>query len=126
MNLLSCLWLLWRNWPLIAGSPALSVVTALALTAGTPPTYAANISMLVSASNQEGGTITAYQAALLSRQRMQSYANLLTSRRVIQAIAEGEDVDRLRANAEAEAVPDTVLLRATVTDSAEAVSMPRQ
>ncbi|WP_433364409.1 polysaccharide biosynthesis tyrosine autokinase [Streptosporangium sp. CA-115845] len=116
MNLLSCLWLLWRNWPLIAGSLALSVVTALALTAGTPPTYAASISMLVSTSNQEGGTITAYQAALLSQQRMQSYANLLTSRRVIQAIAEGEDVDRLRENVEAEAVPDTVLLRATVTD----------
>ncbi|MEU8382065.1 polysaccharide biosynthesis tyrosine autokinase [Streptosporangium sp. NPDC048865] len=116
MNLLFCLWLLRKNWILIAGALALSVVTAGALTAVMPPTYAASVSMLVSTSNQEGGTSTAYQAALLSEQRMRSYANLLTSRRVIQAITEGGDVDRLRENVEAEAVPDTVLLRATVND----------
>lgn len=116
MNLLSCLWLLRKNWLLIAGSLMLSVMTALLLTAGTPSTYAASVSMLVSASNQERGMSTAYQAALLSQQRMQSYASLLTSRRVIQAIVKGEDVDKLRENVKAEAVPDTVLLRATVTD----------
>ncbi len=116
MNLLSCLWLLRKNWLLIAGALTLSVVMAGTLTAIMPPTYAASVSMLVSTSNQEGGTSTAYQAALLSQQRMLSYANLLTSRRVVQAIADGEDVDELRRNVEAEAVPDTVLLRATVTD----------
>lgn len=116
MNLLTCLWLLRKNWPFIAGGLVLSVVTALVLSARAPPTYAAGVSMMVSASNREGGTITAYQAALLSQQRMQSYANLLTSRRVIQAVVGGGDVDRLRENVEAEAVPDTVLLRVTVTD----------
>ncbi|MGW4421168.1 polysaccharide biosynthesis tyrosine autokinase [Streptosporangium sp. NPDC004631] len=116
MNLLSYLWLIRKNWPFITGTLALSIVAALALTAVMPPAYAASVSMMVSASNQEGGTVTAYQAALLSQQRMQSYANLLTSRRVLQAIAGGGDVEKLRKNIVAEAVPDTVLLRATVTD----------
>ncbi|MEV7004914.1 polysaccharide biosynthesis tyrosine autokinase [Streptosporangium sp. NPDC051022] len=116
MNLLSCLGLVWKNRRFVAGALVLSVVTALVLTAVTVPTYAASVSMLVSASNQEGGTITAYQAALLSQQRMQSYANLLTSRRVVRAVAGEGDVEELRKRIEAEAVPDTVLLRATVTD----------
>ncbi|GHE27461.1 capsular exopolysaccharide biosynthesis protein [Streptosporangium violaceochromogenes] len=116
MNLLAFLWLLRKNWPFIVGGLVLSVVTALVLSARTPPVYVAGVSMMVSASNREGGTVTAYQAALLSQQRMQSYANLLTSRRVIQAVVDGGDVDRLRENVEAEAVPGTVLLRATVTD----------
>ncbi|MEU0516485.1 polysaccharide biosynthesis tyrosine autokinase [Streptosporangium sp. NPDC006007] len=106
-----------RNWLFILLSLVLAVTAALVITANTSPKYVATISMLVSGHDKEGSLSTAYQAGMLSQQRVQSYANLLSSRRVVSQITTGEDVQRLQANITVEAIPSTVLLRATVADT---------
>lgn len=106
-----------RNWLLILLALIVSVAAALVVTANTPPRYVATISMLVSGQNREGSLTTAYQAGMLSAQRVTSYASLLTSRRVVGQITDGADVHRLQGNITAEVVPDTVLLRAGVADT---------
>ncbi|WP_440100726.1 polysaccharide biosynthesis tyrosine autokinase [Streptosporangium sp. H16] len=105
-----------RNWPLILLALVLAVGASAAVTAGTPPKYVATISMLVSGHDREGSLSTAYQAGMLSAQRVHSYATLLSSRRVVAQITGEDDVERVQANITAEAVPGTVLLRATVGD----------
>ncbi|MEU0567491.1 polysaccharide biosynthesis tyrosine autokinase [Nonomuraea sp. NPDC005983] len=116
MDLLYYVRLARRNWLLILLSLVLGVASALTVTANTPPKYVASISMLVSAHDKEGSLSTAYQAGILSAQRVQSYATLLSSRRVVSQVTPAADVPRLQANITAEAVPGTVLLRAAVTD----------
>ncbi|WP_405146792.1 polysaccharide biosynthesis tyrosine autokinase [Sphaerisporangium sp. NBC_01403] len=116
MDLLHFIRLARRNWPLVILSLVLSVGAALVVTAKTPPKYVATITMMVSGYDKVGSLTTAYQAGMLSTQRVQSYANLLTSRRLISQIAGGEDVRRLQAGVKAEAIPATMLLRAMVTD----------
>ncbi|MEV8633555.1 polysaccharide biosynthesis tyrosine autokinase [Streptosporangium sp. NPDC051023] len=117
MDLLYYIRLMRRNWLLILLSLALGVAAAFTVTANTPPKYVATISMLVSGYDKEGSLSTAYQAGMLSQQRVQSYATLLSSRRVVSQIASGEEVARIQANITVEAVPSTVLLRATVSDT---------
>ncbi|MEU3165466.1 polysaccharide biosynthesis tyrosine autokinase [Streptosporangium sp. NPDC006930] len=117
MDLLYYARLVRRNWLIILLSLILAVGAALAVTANMPPKYVSTISMLVSGHDKEGSLSTAYQAGMLSAQRVQSYANLLSSRRVVGQIVEGEDIARVQGNISAEAVPGTVLLRATVTDT---------
>ncbi|MGV9779148.1 polysaccharide biosynthesis tyrosine autokinase [Streptosporangium sp. NPDC003464] len=117
MDLLYYIRLARRNWLLIVFSLLLAVATASVVTAGTPPKYVATITMLVSGHDREGSLSTAYQAGMLSQQRVQSYAELLTSRRMISQIAAGEDVQRLQDNITAESIPYTVLIRATVADT---------
>lgn len=117
MDLLYYTRLMRRNWLFILLSLVLAVTAALVITANTSPKYVATISMLVSGHDKEGSLSTAYQAGMLSQQRVQSYANLLSSRRVVSQITTGEDVQRLQANITVEAIPSTVLLRATVADT---------
>ncbi|GAA3088710.1 polysaccharide biosynthesis tyrosine autokinase [Streptosporangium carneum] len=117
MNLLYYTRLMRRNWLLLLLSLVMAVVAALVVTANTPPRYVATISMLVSGHDKEGSLSTAYQAGMLSQQRMQSYASLLSSRRVVSQIASGAEIGRLQANITVEAVPSTVLLRVTVGDT---------
>ncbi|MFJ2029953.1 polysaccharide biosynthesis tyrosine autokinase [Streptosporangium sp. NPDC087985] len=120
MDLLYYVRLIRRSWPLILFSLVLAVAAASFVTAHTPPKYVATITMLVSGHDREGSLSTAYQAGMLSQQRVQSYAELLTSRRVIEKIAEGGDVQSLQENITAQSIPATVLLRATVTDTSPA------
>lgn len=120
MDLLYYMRLIRRNWLLVLFSLVLAVAAASFVTAHTPPRYVATITMLVSGHDREGSLSTAYQAGMLSQQRVQSYAELLTSRRVIEKITEGDDVQRLQGNITAESIPDTVLIRATVTDTVPA------
>ncbi|GIH71413.1 polysaccharide biosynthesis tyrosine autokinase [Sphaerimonospora thailandensis] len=106
-----------RNWLFLLLSLLIGVGVAVVVTVNTPPKYPATISMLVSGDEKEGGVAAALQAGALSQQRVRSYATLLTSRRVIGQIAAGRDVPELQANITAEVIPDTALLRATVTDT---------
>ncbi|WP_436762427.1 polysaccharide biosynthesis tyrosine autokinase [Streptosporangium sp. V21-05] len=116
MELLYCTRFVRRNWPLILLALFLAAGVATTVTAGMPPRYVATISMLVSGHDREGSLSTAYQAGMLSAQRVHSYATLLSSRRVVGQITGKDDVERLQENITAEAVPGTVLLRATVGD----------
>ncbi|MEU7740396.1 polysaccharide biosynthesis tyrosine autokinase [Nonomuraea sp. NPDC049158] len=117
MDLLYYMRLVRRNWLLILASLAIGMGAAAVVTANTPPKYVAAISMLVSGQDREGGLSAAYQAGILSAQRVQSYATLLSSHRVVSQIAAPEDIRSVQANISAEVVPGTVLLHATVTDS---------
>ncbi|MFC7649825.1 Wzz/FepE/Etk N-terminal domain-containing protein [Streptosporangium lutulentum] len=106
-----------RNWLLILLSLILAVGAAIAVTSSTPPKYVATITMMVSGHDREGSLSTAIQAGALSQQRVQSYANLLPSHRVVSQIAKDDDIQRVQENITAQVVPGTVILRATVTDT---------
>ncbi|GAA3255719.1 polysaccharide biosynthesis tyrosine autokinase [Nonomuraea helvata] len=117
MDLLYYVRLARRNWLLILLALVLSVVTAVVVTANTPPKYVATISMLVTGHDKEGSPSTAYQAGMLSEQRVQSYATLLSSRRVVSQITGPESIGSVQSNISTEVVPGTVLIRASVSDS---------
>lgn len=117
MELLYYAQLVRRSWLLLLLALGVGVGGALIVTANTPPKYVATITMLVSADDREDSVAAALQAGALSQQRVQSYAALLTSRRVIGQVAHGADIPVLQANVTAESIPNTTLLRATVTDT---------
>ncbi|GGK67527.1 chromosome partitioning protein [Sphaerisporangium melleum] len=117
MQLIYLLRLARRNWGFVILAVLVSVAAALAVTAQTPPQYQATTSLLVYGHDKEGGLSTAIQAGALSQQRVQSYASLLTSNRVIGRVAKGQEIERVAASVKVEAVPLTTLLRVTVTDT---------
>ncbi|GGO65605.1 polysaccharide biosynthesis tyrosine autokinase [Nonomuraea cavernae] len=116
MDLLSLVRLARKNWMLIFLSLIISVGAALVVTANMPPKYVATITMLFSSYDKQGAFSPAYQVGTLS-QGVQSYATLLTSRRLVSEIATGDEIPRLQARITAEVVPGTVLLRAMVSDA---------
>jgi capsular exopolysaccharide synthesis family protein len=107
-----------KRWWLVVGAMIVAFGAALAVTAVTPPKYAASATFFVG--TQTKGISDAYQGSLFSQQRIKSYADLLTSDRLAQAIVDddsaGLTADQVRGKITANAVPDTVLLEATVTD----------
>ncbi|WP_344937567.1 polysaccharide biosynthesis tyrosine autokinase [Sphaerisporangium flaviroseum] len=105
-----------RNLVFILLSLVLAVTAALVVAAKTPPKYEATITMLVSGHDKEGSLATALQSGALSQQRVQSYANLLTSRRVVGRFVPAEEVRQVQSGIRAEAIPMTMLLRATLAD----------
>jgi capsular exopolysaccharide synthesis family protein len=110
-----------RNWALIAGCAALALVTAWIATVRTTPRYAASVTIFVAGRGSDGSS--AYQASLLSEERIKSYAHLLTSDRLVGALARarpGLTAERLRGEISADVVPGTVLLRVTVHDPSPA------
>jgi capsular exopolysaccharide synthesis family protein len=128
MELLRYLRLLRRRWMLVAASVLLALTAAALATARMSPEYSSSITMIVSAPDEgtAGGT-AAYQGVLSSQERAKSYAELIRSRRVTEAVAAavggGVTADDLRRRITARALPDTMLLRATVTDESPALAM---
>jgi capsular exopolysaccharide synthesis family protein len=127
MELLHYARLLRRRWVLLATSVLLSMIVAALVTARTSPQYAASVTLVVTAPEDGGNPVAAYQGFLLSKERARSYAMLIRSRGVTDDVAKALGVgltgEELRARITAEAVPDTVLLRATVTDGSPALAM---
>jgi capsular exopolysaccharide synthesis family protein len=110
-----------RSWSLVLVCVVLGGLLAAAATWRATKVYAASVTMMVSSSSdQADGAASAYQASLLSQLRVKSYAELIASDRVAAAVIRRlglpEDPDSLRGRLDAQAVPDTVLLRATVQD----------
>lgn len=124
MELLSYLRLLRRRWMIVAASVLLALTTAAIATARMTPEYATSVTMVVPERDDAAGP---YQAVLSSQERVKSYAELVTSRGVAQAVAAnvggGLTAEDLRSRITARAVPGTVLLRATVTDASPAMAM---
>ncbi|MFI7642201.1 polysaccharide biosynthesis tyrosine autokinase [Nonomuraea sp. NPDC049400] len=119
MDLLYFIRLARKNWVLILLSLIISLGAAVVVTANMPPKYVATITMLFSSYDKRGGFSPAYQVGTLS-EGVQSYADLLTSRRMVSQLTTAEDVPRLQQNITAEVVPGTVLLRAMVSDQTPA------
>lgn len=108
-----------KRWWLVVGSVVVALGAATLITTLTPSKYSASVVFFVGAQTK-GGVSDAYQGSLFSQQRIQSYADLLTSDRLAQAIvdhdAAGRTAAQVRESITATAVPNTVLLEATVTD----------
>jgi capsular exopolysaccharide synthesis family protein len=126
MELLYYLRLLCRRWVLLATSVFLALTVAAIMTVRTSPQYAASITLIVSAPD-DGNAAAAYQAVLSSQERAKSYAKLIRSRSVTSEVARvlgnGVTPEELQQRITAEAVPGTILLRATVTDTSPALAM---
>jgi capsular exopolysaccharide synthesis family protein len=107
-----------KGWWIIAIAVLLSLSLAFVITSNTTPMYATNTTYFVSTSAR--GVSDSYQGGLFSVQRVKSYADLLTSDRLARAVVErtgvGLSPDAVRARINAHAVPETVLLQATVID----------
>ena len=107
-----------KRWWLVAGSIVVALGAAMLVTTLTPPKYSASVTFFVG--TQTKGVSDAYQGSLFSQQRIKSYADLLTSDRLAQAIVDndpmGRTPDQVQESITANAIPDTVLLEATVTD----------
>jgi capsular exopolysaccharide synthesis family protein len=108
-----------RRWWLVLGSVVVALGVAAAITVFTPPRYEASVTFFVSAQTK-GGVTDAYQGDLFSQQRVASYVDLLTSDRLARQIVRRGDTGLTTAQVQerigARAVPNTVLLKATVTD----------
>jgi capsular exopolysaccharide synthesis family protein len=114
-----------KQWLLISLVVGLALAGGAAFTLAATPQYAANVTFFVTTSGAgAGGVADAYQGSLFSQQRVKSYVDLLGSERLAKAIVEKEGLTRTPADVAsritAVAVPDTVLLQATVTDSSPA------
>jgi capsular exopolysaccharide synthesis family protein len=121
MEVVRYLRLVRRQWPLILACAGLAVAAAAFATWLTPPTYQSSITMFVSVAESTPDTSAAYEANRLSAERVKSYADLLNSRRlateVAGALRDGRTAGQIQGEVSAQIVPDTVLLRAAVTDT---------
>ncbi|MET7424819.1 polysaccharide biosynthesis tyrosine autokinase [Dactylosporangium sp. NPDC005555] len=107
-----------KRWWCVAITVALAAGAAYIYCAAQTPRYATSLTFFVTTPNR--GVSDAYQGNLFTQQRVKSYASLLVSDRLAAKIAAdpriGLDAKQVRARITAAPVPDTVLLRAVVTD----------
>lgn len=107
-----------KNWWIAVLAVAVSLGLAALITVQTPPQYATSTTFFIT--TPTNGVSDAYQGGLFSRERVKSYANLLTGDRLAKSIAAqpglGLTAGEIRRRIVAKAVPETVLLEATVTD----------
>jgi capsular exopolysaccharide synthesis family protein len=126
MELLYYLRLLARRWILLATAVLLALIVAALATARMSPVYAASITLVVDTPG-DGTSFAAYQAVLSAQERAKSYAGLIRSRsvtaQVAKAMGDGFTPEEVQRRITAQVVPDTVLLRATVTDTSPALAM---
>jgi capsular exopolysaccharide synthesis family protein len=115
-----------ERWRIVISCLLLGLLGAGVVTMLVPPRYAAAVTMYVSAPMANptvpGATLSqdaAYQGSLLAKARMQSYALLLTNDRITQPVINslnlGISPAQLAGQITVSAVPDTVVLAATVT-----------
>ncbi len=109
-----------RSWPLLVVCVMLGALVAAAATWREAKAYAAAETLVVVSSDGTDSATSAYQGGLLSQQRVKSYVDLVASDRIAAGAVARLGLDMpsrsLQAKIKAEAVPDTVLLRITVTD----------
>jgi capsular exopolysaccharide synthesis family protein len=112
-----------KQWLLISLVVGLALAGGAAVTLAATPQYAASVTFFVTTSGTGGvgGVADAYQGSLFSQQRVKSYVDLLGSERLAKSMVEAEELglepDEVAGRITAVALPDTVLLQATVTDS---------
>lgn len=112
-----------RHWLLICLSVLVCTASAAVLAWTRPPTYAAQTQMFVSTSGPTGVTNDlgqTYQGALFSQQQVFSYAQLVSSPAVVQAVVHqlglSDSVASIQSEIQASVPAGTVLIDATVTD----------
>jgi capsular exopolysaccharide synthesis family protein len=122
MTLPEYLRLLRERWVLLVVAVALGLVGAGVVTVLSPQQYSANATLyIVAEGNEASGNSSAYEGSLLSKERMESYTQLLTSLRiardVVTALRLDTSPEELAGRLSASAEPDTVLVTAEVVDA---------
>jgi capsular exopolysaccharide synthesis family protein len=120
LTLRSFLGLLRDHWKLITLVTLLAGAISAGLTARMTPLYSSSLTFYVSAQTKSSDAVQAYQADLLSQQKVQSYADLLTgpmlAGEVASRLGQPMTTAEIQAELSAQAVPQTVLLTVTVTN----------
>src|SRR5262245_7608303 len=108
-----------KRWWLVFAFVGVSTLGGALVTANTTPQYATNVTFFVTTTAGRDAS-DSYQGALFSQQRVKSYADLLSGDRLARAIVDHHGIDlppaEVQARISANAVLNTVLLEATVTD----------
>lgn len=118
MELRDYLGVLRKQWRLVALCTLLAVAAALALTAQATPQYRTSVKFFVSVPSDD--TTSAYTGGLFSQQRVKSYADVIAGESTAESVAgalPGLSPEDVEGKITAVAVPETVLLTATVTDT---------
>lgn len=111
------------RWKIVALGLLLGTAAGVCVTAMSEPEYAATSTIFITGRAGESDATTAYQASLLSEQKVQSYVALFAGDRVAQDVAAGLGADpqagqaAVRDRITAVAKPGTALLTLTVTDT---------
>ena len=107
-----------RRWLLILGSVVVAVALSALITSQTTKQYASTARVFISTTPSNSSD--AYQGGLFSEQRVSSYADLISglelSQRVIDQLQLDMSASALARKINASVVPDTVVLKITVTD----------
>ncbi|MEA3218387.1 MAG: hypothetical protein QOJ19_4543 [Acidimicrobiia bacterium] len=108
------------GWWVIAMAALLGVAAGGGMTWSATPLYSSTTKLFVSTSTTTDSS-SAYQGNLFSQQRVASYAELLTGVQLAAGVVEELQLDispeQLASMVSATAVPDTVILTVTVTDT---------
>ncbi|MFJ6194510.1 polysaccharide biosynthesis tyrosine autokinase [Micromonospora sp. NPDC092111] len=119
MDVRTCLRLVRRHWWIVLVTLMVAVGSAALVTVRTAPRYVASVTFFVTTPSQ--GVTDAYQGGLFLQQRVKSYADLLRSDRLAQAVVAdaslGLTADDVQRRVSTSTETGTVLLRATVTDT---------
>jgi capsular exopolysaccharide synthesis family protein len=119
MDLRSNLRVLRRNWWVVLVTVMISLGVAALMTVRAQPRYVASVTFFVTTPSQ--GVSDAYQGSVFMQQRVKSYADLLQSDRLAQSVVArsslGLTADQVQSRIKAATIPDTVLLRGTITDT---------
>ncbi|GAA2559015.1 polysaccharide biosynthesis tyrosine autokinase [Winogradskya consettensis] len=110
-----------KRWWMVVTAVAVALALGTLLTVQAVPRYATSVTFFVT--TPSAGVSDAYQGGLFSQERVKSYSTLLSGDRIAQLVAGSPGIDldatEVRARITAQAVPETVLLQATVTDSSK-------
>jgi succinoglycan biosynthesis transport protein ExoP len=110
-----------RRWRIVVACALLAVIAAGAATLLTAKVYAATTRLFVSPQGTQASLSDAYQGGLLSEAKVTSYAELVSSRPVADAVIARlglvESAGGLQERITATSTPNTVLLDVTVRDS---------
>jgi non-specific protein-tyrosine kinase len=127
MDLMRYARVLRAHWVLIVVAMLLCILAADLLAMRQQPMYAAHSQLFVSvASTSKLTPSETYQGGLFSQQRVESYANLISSPRVAQAVISrlrlSRSVPEMQSQIHASVVPGTVLINIAVKDRTPALA----
>jgi capsular exopolysaccharide synthesis family protein len=121
MGIRGYLHLVRRHWWIVLVTLMVALGAAVVIMVRTPLRYEASVTFFVATPSQGG--VNASQGGLSPQQRVRSYADLLTSDRLAQSVAEsqpGLTADQVQRRISTSSESDTVLLKATFTDTNQA------
>jgi tyrosine-protein kinase len=128
MDLMRYARVLRAHWVLIVVAMVLCILAADVIAMRRQPTYAAHSQLFVSVASTSAELTPSetYQGGLFSQQRVESYANLVSSPRVAQSVISrlglSRSVPELQSQIHASVVPGTVLINVTVKDRTPALA----